>query len=109
MFCRIWRGWTTVPNAPAYKELRYSTVISGIEARAIRRFRSIGMMRRELGDEAEFTRIMLFDSAGTDQAFMGEDHEIAHVPAAALGVLSRFNDRAVHHDLLDRREQAEQS
>ncbi len=46
MFCRIWRGWTTVPNTPAYKELLCSTVISGIEARANPGFRSIEQAER---------------------------------------------------------------
>ena len=72
-------------------------------------FRSIDMMRRELGDEAEFAPIMWFDDVGAVKAFVGEDHEIAHVPAAARAVLSRFDDRAVHYDLFDRREQAERS
>jgi len=109
MICRIWRGWTTVQNAPVYEELLRSTVIPGIEARAIPGFRSIDMMRRELGDEVEFATIMWFDDVGAVKAFVGEDHEIAHVPAAARAVLSRFDDRAVHYDLFDRREQAERS
>ena len=109
MFCTIWHGRTTVPNAPAYEKLLCSTVIPGIEARAIPGFRSIDMMRRELGDEAEFAPIIWFDDVGAVKAFVGEDHEIAHVPAAARAILSRFDDRAVHYDLFDRREQAERS
>jgi hypothetical protein len=108
MICRIWRGWTTIPNASAYEELLRSTVIPGIEACAIPGFRSIDMMRRELGDEAEFATIWL-DDVGAVKAFVGEDHETAHVPAAARAILSRFDDRAVHYDLFDRREQAEPS
>ena len=109
MFCTIWHGRTTVPNAPAYEKLLCSTVIPGIETRAIPGFRSIDMMRRELGDEAEFATIMWFDDVGAVKAFVGEDYEIAHVPAAARAILSRFDDRAVHYDLFDRREQAERS
>ena len=109
MFCTIWHGRTTVPNAPAYEKLLCSTVIPGIEARAIPGFRSIDMMRRELGDEVEFATIMWFDDVGAVKAFVGEDHETAHVPAAARAILSRFDDRAVHYDLFDRREQAERS
>ena len=106
MISRIWRGWTTVPNAPVYQELLRSTVIPGIEARAIAGFRSIDMMRRDIGVEVEFTTIMWFDDLAAVKAFVGEDHEIAHVPAAARAVLSRFDERAVHYDVLDRREQA---
>ena len=51
MVCRKWRGWTTVTNASVYEELLRSTVLPGIEARAITGFRSIDMMRREIGGE----------------------------------------------------------
>lgn len=63
------------------------------------------MMRREHGDETEFATIMWFDDVAAIKAFVGEDHEIAHVPAAAREVLSRFDDRAVHYDVFDRRDQ----
>jgi len=105
MVCRIWRGWTTKANAPVYEELLRSTVIPGIEARAIAGFRSIGMMRRECGSEVEFATIMWFDDVAAVKAFVGDDHEIAHVPAAARAVLSRFDERALHYDVFDHREQ----
>lgn len=105
MICRIWRGWTTPTNASVYEELLRSTVIPGIEARAIAGFRSIDMMRRELDDEVEFATVMWFDDLAAVKTFVGEDHEIAHVPAAARAVLSRFDERAVHYDVFDRREQ----
>lgn len=105
MICRIWRGWTTAANAPAYEQLLRFTVIPGIEARAIPGFRSIDMMRRPLGDEVEFATIMWFDDVAAVKAFVGADHEVAHVPAAARAVLSRFDERALHYDVFDRREQ----
>ena len=106
MVCRIWRGWTTGANAPVYEKLLRSTVIPGIEARAIPGFRSIDMMRRDLACEVEFATIMWFDDLAAVKAFVGEDHEVAHVPASARAVLARFDERAVHYDVLDRREQA---
>lgn len=105
MICRIWRGWTTVANASVYEELLRSTVIPGIEARAIPGFHSIDMMRREIGGAVEFATIMWFNDLDAVKAFVGDDHEIAHVPAAARAVLSRFDERAVHYDVFDRREQ----
>ena len=109
MICRIWRGWATAMNAPVYEELLRSTVIPGIEARAITGFRSIDMIRRDIGDEAEFATIMWFDDLAAVKAFVGEDHEIAHVPAAARAVLSRFDERAVHYDVFDRLQQVGRS
>ncbi len=103
--CRFWRGWTTPDNADAYEELLRGQVIPGIEARRISGFRHIDLMRRDLGTEVEFATIMWFDDVASIKAFVGEDHEVSHVPAAARAVLSRFDDRAAHYEVFDRRGQ----
>ena len=105
--CRIWRGWTSLDNADAYQEIVWRTVIPEmIEARAIPGFRHIDLMRRDLADEVEFATIMWFDSVEAIKAFVGEDYEVSHVPPAARAVLSRWDERAAHYELLDRRVQA---
>ena len=48
---------------------------------------------------------MWFDSLDAIKAFVGEDYSVSHVPAAAQAVLSRFDQRAAHFEVLDRREQ----
>ena len=48
---------------------------------------------------------MWFDSLDAIQAFMGEDYSVSHVPAAARAVLKRFDERAAHYEVIDRREQ----
>ena len=104
--CRIWRGWTTPENAAAYQELVWRTVIPEmIEARRIAGFREIDLMRRDVADEVEFATIMWFDSVDAVTAFVGEDYEVSHVPAEARAVLSRFDERAAHYAVLDRRPQ----
>ncbi|MDP9415163.1 MAG: antibiotic biosynthesis monooxygenase [Pseudomonadota bacterium] len=104
--CRIWRGWTSPENAAAYQDLVWSTVIPEmIEARRIEGFRQIDLMRRDLRDEVEFATIMWFDSVEAIKAFAGEDEEVSDVPPAARAVLSRFDERAAHYDVLDRRPQ----
>ena len=104
--CRIWRGWTTPDNAQAYQELVWRTVIPEmIESRAIPGFEHIDLMRRDLGHEVEFATIMWFASLDAIKAFVGEDYEVSHVPPAARAVLSRFDERAAHYEVLDRRPQ----
>lgn len=105
MICRLWRGWTKADKAAAYEELLSSTIIPGIEARAIPGFRHIDMMRRSIGEEVEFATIMWFDDLGAIETFVGQDVEAAHVPASARAVLDRFDERAVHYEVFDRREQ----
>jgi hypothetical protein len=80
-------------------------VIPGIEARRIRGFRHIDLMRRDLGDEVEFQTLMWFDSLDAIKDFMGEDYAASHVPAAARAVLKRFDDQSAHCEVIDRRPQ----
>jgi hypothetical protein len=105
MICRLWRGWTTRENAAAYEQIVRGKVIPGIEARRIAGFRHIDLMRREVGDEIEFQTLMWFDSLDAIKAFMGEDYAVSHVPDAARAVLNRFDERAAHFEVLDRRPQ----
>jgi len=105
MICRLWRGWTTPENADAYERVVQRQVIPGIEARRIPGFRHIDLMKRDLGDEVEFQTCMWFDSLEAIKAFMGENYSLSHVPEAAMAVLKRFDDRASHFEVIDRREQ----
>ena len=105
MICRLWRGWTTPANAEAYERIVRGEVIPAIEHRAIPGIRQIDLMRRDLGAEVEFQTLMWFDDLDTVRAFVGGDYEVSHVPAAARAVLSRFDERAAHFEVLDRRAQ----
>ena len=105
MICRLWRGWTTRENADAYERVVRGEVIPGIEARSIPGFRHIDLMKRDAGDEIEFQTLMWFDSLDSIQAFMGDDYSVSHVPGAARAVLKRFDERAAHYEVIDRREQ----
>ena len=105
MICRLWRGWTTPENADAYERVVRSEVIPGIEARRIAGFHHIDLMKRDHGDEAEFQTLMWFDSLDAIRAFVGEDYAVSHVPAEARAVLDRFDERAAHYEVIDRRAQ----
>jgi antibiotic biosynthesis monooxygenase (ABM) superfamily enzyme len=103
--CRLWRGWTTPENADAYERIVRGEVIPGIEARRIPGFLHIDLMRRDLDGEIEFQTLMWFDRLDAIKAFMGDNYDLSHVPAAARAVLSRFDERAAHFEVLDRRPQ----
>jgi len=103
--CRVWRGWTTSANAAAYEQIVRGEVIPEIEARAIAGFRHIDLIRRELGEEVEFQTLMWFDDLEAIRAFVGDDYCVSHVPERARAVLSRFDPRAAHFEVLDRRPQ----
>ena len=105
MICRIWRGWTTEENAPRYEAIVRGEVIPGIEERHIPGFISIDLARRRVEDGFEFVTIMWFEDLDAIRAFMGDDYDVAHVPERARAVLSRFDDRSAHYEVLDRRAQ----
>ena len=80
-------------------------MIPAIEARGVPGFRHIDLMKRDLGAEVEFQTLMWFDSLEAIIAFVGEDYAVSHVPTAARAVLKRFDERAAHYEVIDRRSQ----
>src|SRR5260370_38861299 len=102
MICRLWRGWTTKDNADTYERIVRDQVIPGIEARRIPGFRSIDLVRRERERDVEFMTLMWFDSLDAVKAFMGDDYEVAPVPAEAQAVLADFAQRSSHYEALTR-------
>ena len=100
MISRIWHGWTTPGNAEVYERLLREEIFLGIVERRIEGFRSIQLLRRELAGEVEFVTIMLFDSLEALREFAGEDYEACVVSPKARAVLSRFDLRSQHYELL---------
>jgi heme-degrading monooxygenase HmoA len=107
MICRIWHGVATPLNADAYERIVRQDVIPAIEARRIPGFHHIDLLRRASADEVEFATLMWFSDLEAVKRFVGEDYEVSHVPAAARAVLKRFDERAVHYTVLERRPQAD--
>jgi heme-degrading monooxygenase HmoA len=100
MISRIWHGWTTPAHADAYEKLLREEIFLGIQARGIRGFQTIQLLRRMDGAEMEFVTIMLFDSLQAVRAFAGEDYEAAVVPAAARAILAHFDERSQHYEVI---------
>lgn len=100
MICRIWHGWTPPGRADAYERLLREEIFTGIAARAIPGYRGIHLLRRDGPTESEFVTEMWFDSLDAVRAFAGDDHEAAVVPVAARQLLSRFDARSAHYEVL---------
>ena len=105
LVCRLWRGIATNENAPRYETIVREQVIPDIEAREIPGFLHIDLARRFVPEGVEFLTIMWFDSLDAVTRFVGADHEAAHVPTEARAVLSSFDRRAAHFDVLEQRPQ----
>jgi heme-degrading monooxygenase HmoA len=103
MIYRIWHGYTSHENAPAYEALLKHEIFLGIEQKRIEGFRGIDLIRRRNTDEEEFITIMRFDNLDSVKAFAGDDYEAAYVPAEARKVLKRFDARSQHYELRETR------
>ena len=99
MIVRIWHGWTTPGDADKYEALLKEEIFVGIQNRHIRGFKSIQLLRREVGEEVEFVTIMWFDSLDAVSEFAGENYEVAVVPEKARAVLSHFDERSQHYEI----------
>jgi heme-degrading monooxygenase HmoA len=100
MIVRIWHGYTTPANADAYETLLGEEIFVGIKSRTIRGFNGIELLRRTLDKEIEFVTVMRFDSVEAVREFAGDDYERAVVPATARALLSRFDERSQHYNLI---------
>lgn len=100
MISRIRQGWITRGRADKYEALLKEEIFVGIQNRPIRGFKSIPLLRREVGREIEFVTIMVFDSLDAVREFAGKDYEVAVVPEKARAVLSRFDGRSPHYEII---------
>ncbi len=96
MITRIWHGYTTKENADAYERLVEQEIFPEIQAKKIKGYRGVQLLRRDLEDEVEFTTLLWFDDLEAVKEFVGEDYETIYVPEKARKVLSRFDQRTVH-------------
>ena len=100
MISRIWRGWTSRQNAKAYEQLLRTEIFADIAARGMKGYQGIHLLRRDVPEGVEFVTVMWFDSIEAVKAFSGEDFATAIVPPQARALLSRFDERSAHYDVL---------
>ncbi|MBG0860135.1 MAG: antibiotic biosynthesis monooxygenase [Bacteroidales bacterium] len=100
MISRIWHGYTTKGNADTYQKLLKSEIFIGIHNRNIQGYKGIQLLRRELESETEFITIMWFDSIAAVKEFAGDDFEVAVVPDKAQKVLSHYDKKSQHYNVL---------
>ena len=101
MIARLWYGWTTFGNADAYESLLKNEVFPSIEAKKVKGYRKISLLKRVMKDEVEFITIMLFDDLQSVKEFAGEDYDASYVPVKARKILSRHDERSRHYEIVN--------
>ena len=98
MIGRLWHGWTTREHADAYERLLVTKILPGIHR--VDGYQGAYLLGRNVAEGVEFVTLTLFESIEAVQAFAGADHEVAVVSPEARALLSRFDERSAHFDVV---------
>jgi heme-degrading monooxygenase HmoA len=98
MIGRLWRGWTSPEDADRYEELVRTKILPGFYA--VAGYKGAYLFRRDGADETEFVALTLFEEMKAVRAFAGADYEAAVVPPEARELLSRFDRRSAHYEVV---------
>lgn len=101
MIARMWHGWTTPQNADAYQNLLLTKILPGIRARHPEKaFKGTYLLRRDVPEGQEFITLMLFDSLEDVRKFAGPRYDLAVIPPDAAALLTRYDERSEHYEVL---------
>jgi ATP-dependent Clp protease ATP-binding subunit ClpA len=95
--CRQWKGVVKPGKADEYLAHLRETLSVLVELEG---FLSFGILRRDVEDGVEFQVSTIWRSVAAIEAFAGADVTRAVVPPAAQALLVRYDDRAVHYELV---------
>lgn len=98
MIARVWHGFTKPEHADAYESHLKPELLPGLSQK--RGFRGSHLFRRTVGSEIEFVTIILWDSLDDVRAVATDDYEKAVIPEDRLPLLSRYDARAVHYEVV---------
>jgi heme-degrading monooxygenase HmoA len=98
MIARIWHGYTTADNANRYEAVKKREMLPGIST--VRGYVGSYLLRRSKGSEVEFVVIMLWESLDSIRNFVGADYEAAVVPPDCEALLSGYDERSAHYEIL---------
>jgi antibiotic biosynthesis monooxygenase (ABM) superfamily enzyme len=98
VIARLWHGWTSPENAVAYEEFLRTTMFPSMHQ--VDGFLGADLLSRVDGDEVAFVTITRFESLEAVRAFAGDDYELAVVEPEARALLSHFDERSTHYQLV---------
>jgi heme-degrading monooxygenase HmoA len=98
VIARLWHGWTTPQNADAYEHFLRTKMFPSIHR--VPGYLGADLLRRTDGEEIAFVTITRFESLDAVRAFAGEDYEQAVVEPEARPLLSRFEQRSEHYEVV---------
>ena len=101
MIARVWHGWTRPEDADGYESHLRPELLPGVSKR--KGFRGSYLLRRKAGEEVEFVTILLWDSMEGIKELAGPDYETAVIPEERRKYLQRFDAKAAHYEVVEKR------
>ena len=99
MISRHWKGTVKPGHAERYLEhLRTHTLP---QLGAIPGSVSVAILKRDVGNGTDFQIVTVWTSIESIRAFAGDDAEVAVVPPAAQALMTTFDRRAVHYEVVE--------
>jgi hypothetical protein len=98
MIGRLWHGWTKRENGDRYEELVRSEIAPSYYN--IPGYKGAYFFRQEGQDETEFVALTFFENMQAVHRFAGDDYEAPVVPPEARKLLSRFDQKSQHYELI---------
>lgn len=98
MIARTWHGVTPTSKADAYFEYLEESGVK--EYRRTPGNRGVYVLRRTVGDRADFLLISFWDSYDAIRAFAGDDFEKARYFAKDREFLLEFEPNVTHYEVL---------
>jgi heme-degrading monooxygenase HmoA len=98
VIARLWHGWTSPDNADAYEDFLRTKMFPSIHR--VPGFLGADLLRSDGVNEIAFVTITRFESLSAVKEFAGDDYERAVVEPEARELLSRFDERSEHYDVV---------
>jgi heme-degrading monooxygenase HmoA len=98
VIARVWHGWTAPENADAYEDFLRTKMFPSIHR--VDGFGGADLLRNDDGEDVAFVTITRFDSLDAVREFAGDDYEVAVIEPEARALLSRFDERSAHYEIV---------
>ena len=95
---RVWTARTTPARAPAYAEHLRGRVLP--QLRALDGYTGASLLRRDADGETELIVVTRWRSLDAVRAFAGADPDAAVVEPEAAAVLTRYDTRVRHYEIV---------
>jgi heme-degrading monooxygenase HmoA len=98
MIARAWAARATTANAPAYARHLQDEVIPTL--RSVDGYQGARLLQRHDGDQVEIVVVTWWDSLDSIRDFAGDDIGNAVVTGEAACLLSDYEERVLHYELV---------